>query len=138
MDDVPRAPDRRPGSAGAIYQEEDDYGTNVLEFFEDYQDATPGRPLYENALTIYPTGPVRVGRQARQAPTVSWIVPTSGQSEHPAYLPASGANYLASKLNAVAENRGSVEQDRVHRQLRRERRLFDHVVPPLPPAGHAG
>ncbi|MBV8221025.1 MAG: hypothetical protein JO325_21385, partial [Solirubrobacterales bacterium] len=87
------------GISWRIYQEEDDYGTNVLEFFENYQAAKPGSTLYENALTIYPPDRFEWDAKHGKLPTVSWIVPTSGQSEHPAYLPASGANYLASKLN---------------------------------------
>jgi phospholipase C len=66
---------------------------------------------------------------------VSWIVPTSGQSEHPAYLPASGANYLASKLNAVAENRDLWSKTVFIVNYDENDGLFDHIVPPLPPAG---
>ena len=109
------------GISWRVYQEEDDYGTNQLEWFEAYQDAKPGSPLYEGGLTIYPPDRFEWDAKNGRLPTVSWIIPTSGQSEHPAYLPASGANYLASKLNAVAENR-DLWIDRVHRQLRRERR----------------
>jgi phospholipase C len=123
------------GISWRIYQEEDDYGTNVLEFFEAYQAANPGSELYENALTIH--SPDRFEWDARNGrlPTVSWIVPTSGQSEHPAYIPASGANYLASKLNAVAENRDLWSKTVFIVNYDENDGLFDHLVPPLPPAG---
>src|ERR1700729_100066 len=42
------------GISWRVYQEEDDYGTNVLEFFEAFQSAKPGSALYEGGLTIYP------------------------------------------------------------------------------------
>ena len=126
------------GISWRIYQEEDDYGTNVLEFFDKYQAASRGSTLYENALTIYPPDRFEWDAKHDQLPTVSWIVPTSGQSEHPAYLPASGANYLASKLNAVAENRDLWNSTVFIVNYDENDGLFDHVVPPLPPAGTPG
>jgi len=128
----------KAGISWRIYQEEDDYGTNVLEFFKAYQEANPGSPLYEGALTIYPPDRFEWDAKHDKLPTVSWIVPTSGQSEHPAYLPASGANYLASKLNAVAENRNLWNSTVFIVNYDENDGLFDHVVPPLPPAGTPG
>jgi phospholipase C len=123
------------GITWRVYQEEDDYGTNMLEFFAAYQNAGPGDPLYEGGLTIYPPDRFEWEAKHDKLPTVSWIVPTSGQSEHPAYLPASGANYLASKLNAVAENRDLWSKTVFIVNYDENDGLFDHVVPPLPPAG---
>jgi phospholipase C len=125
------------GISWRVYQEEDDYGTNPLEFFAAYQNATPGSPLYEGGLTIYPPDRFEWDAKHDKLPTVSWIVPTSGQSEHPAYLPASGANYLASKLDAVAENRDLWSKTVFIIDYDENDGLFDHVVPPLPPAGTA-
>jgi phospholipase C len=127
----------KAGISWRIYQEEDDYGTNMLEFFAAYQNASPGSPLYEGGLTIYPPDRFEWDAKHDKLPTVSWIVPTSGQSEHPAYLPASGANFLASKLNAVAENRDLWARTVFIVNYDENDGLFDHVVPPLPPAGTA-
>jgi phospholipase C len=123
------------GISWRLYQEEDDYGTNMLEFFAAYQNARPGDPLYEGGLTIHPPDRFEWDAKHGKLPTVSWIVPTSGQSEHPAYLPASGANYLASKLNAVAENRDLWSKTVFIVNYDENDGLFDHVVPPMPPAG---
>jgi phospholipase C len=128
----------KAGISWRVYQEEDDYGTNPLEWFANYQDATPGSPLYENALTIYPPDRFEWDAKHDRLPTVSWILPTSGQSEHPAYLPASGANFLASKLNAVAENRELWSKTVFIVNYDENDGLFDHVAPPLPPAGTPG
>ena len=98
----------------------------------------PASPLYENALTIYTPDRFEWDAKHDKLPTVSWIVPTSGQSEHPAYLPASGANFLASKLNAVAENRDLWSKTVFIVNYDENDGLFDHVVSPLPPAGTAG
>ena len=125
----------KAGVSWRVYQEEDDYGTNVLEFFQQYQDATPGSGLYEKALTISQPGQFEYDARHGRLPAVSWIIPTSGQSEHPAYIPASGADFLASKLEAVASNRDLWEQDALHPQLRRERRLLRPRPAPVPPPG---
>ena len=125
----------KAGISWRVYQEEDDYGTNPLEWFANYQDATPGSPLYENALTIYPPDRFEWDAKHDRLPTVSWILPTSGQSEHPAYLPASGANFLASKLNAVAENRDLWSKTVFILNYDENDGLFDHVVPPTAPPG---
>ena len=37
-------------------------------------------------------------------PAVSWIIPTGPQSEHPDYMPAAGAAFVASKIDAIAAN----------------------------------
>jgi phospholipase C len=123
------------GISWRVYQEEDDYGTNPLKWFQNYQNASPGSPLYENALTVYPAGRFEFDAANGLLPTVSWILPTSGQSEHPAYLPAAGANFLASKLNAVASNRDLWSKTVFIVNYDENDGLFDHVVPPLPPSG---
>jgi phospholipase C len=126
------------GISWRVYQEEDDYGTNPLEWFAAYQNASPGSTLYEGALTIYPPDRFEWDAKHDKLPTVSWILPTSGQSEHPAYIPASGANFLASKLNAVAENRDLWAKTVFIVNYDENDGLFDHVIPPLPPAGTPG
>jgi phospholipase C len=128
----------KAGISWRVYQEEDDYGTNPLEWFANYQDALPGSDLYENGLTIYPPDRFEWDARHDKLPTVSWILPTSGQSEHPAYLPASGADFLASKLNAVAENRDVWAKTVFIVNYDENDGLFDHVTPPLPPAGTPG
>jgi phospholipase C len=58
------------GISWRIYQEEDDYGTNVLEFFEAYQAAKPGSALYEGGLTIYPPDRFEWDAKHDKLPTV--------------------------------------------------------------------
>ena len=123
------------GISWRVYSEEDDYGTNQLEWFDAFQSAKPGSELYENGLTIYPAGRFEWDAKHDRLPTVSWIVPTSGQSEHPSYLPASGADYLASKLDAVASNLDVWAKTVFIVNYDENDGLFDHLVPPLPPAG---
>ena len=123
------------GISWQVYQEEDDYGTNVLEYFQNFQNAEPGSGLYERGLTISQPGKFEADCAAGNLPTVTWIVPTSGKSEHPAYLPATGADWLASKIEAVAANPDLWEQTLFILNYDENDGLFDHVPPPLPPAG---
>ncbi|HEX5192262.1 MAG TPA: alkaline phosphatase family protein [Solirubrobacteraceae bacterium] len=125
------------GISWQIYQEEDDYGCNVVEFFQSYQAATPGSGLYERGLTISQPGKFEYDALHDNLPTVTWIIPTSGKSEHPEYLPAGGSDWLSSKLEAVASNPDVWAKTLVIIDYDENDGLFDHVVPPLPPAGTA-
>jgi phospholipase C len=123
------------GVSWKVYQEEDNYGMNVLEYFDQYQNASPTSPLFQNGMRIYEAGQFEWDAVHDQLPTVSWIIPTSFQSEHPAFLPAAGADYISSKVEAVASN-PSVWAKTVFVLIYDENDgLFDHVVPPTAPAG---
>ena len=69
---------------------------------------------------------------------MSWLVAPTAQSEHPDYFPAAGAEYIASKLDAIASN-----EDLWHKTLfiltyDENDGLFDHVPPPVAPRGTPG
>ncbi|HEX4110350.1 MAG TPA: alkaline phosphatase family protein [Solirubrobacteraceae bacterium] len=125
------------GVSWRVYQQEDDYGTNVLEWFAAYQNAEPGSTLYEGALTITAHDQFEIDCATGKLPTVSWIIPTSGQSEHPAYIPAAGADFVASKLEAVAANEELWSKTLFIVNYDENDGLFDHVPPPTPPTGTA-
>ncbi|KNB50516.1 phospholipase C [Streptomyces caatingaensis] len=123
------------GVSWHVYQEEDDYGCNPLEFFQAFQDAGPGDPLYEHGLTITSGEGFADDARAGRLPTVSWIVPASPQCEHPDYLPAAGADFLARQLDAVAANPAVWDKTVFIINYDENDGLFDHVVPPMPPPG---
>jgi phospholipase C len=121
-----------------IYQEIDNYGMNVVEYFDQYQNAAVSSPLYQNGMRIYQAGQFEYDAMNDQLPTVSWIVPTSYQSEHPDYMPAAGADFVASKLNAIASNPDVFAKTVFVLIYDENDGFFDHVTPPTPPAGTAG
>ena len=126
------------GISWKVYQEVDNYGLNVLEYFDQYQAAPTSSPLYRNAMRFYQAGQFEHDAMNDKLPTVSWILPTSYQSEHPAFMPAAGADYIASKINAIAAN-PSVWEKTVFVLIYDENDgLFDHVTPPTAPAGTPG
>jgi phospholipase C len=126
------------GVSWKVYQEQDNYGMNVLEYFDQYQNASPASPLFKNGMKIYQPGQFEYDALNDRLPAVSWIIPTSFQSEHPAFLPAAGADYIASKIDAIAANQ-SVWDKTVFVLIYDENDgLFDHVLPPTAPPGTPG
>jgi phospholipase C len=123
------------GVSWHVYQQEDDYGCNPLEFFQAYQDSGPGDALYEHGLTIGPADRFAQDALNGRLPTVSWIIPTAGQCEHPDYLPAAGADFIARQLDAVAANPELWRKTVFILNYDENDGLFDHVVPPTPPPG---
>jgi phospholipase C len=89
-------------------------------------------------MRFYQSGQFEYDAINDQLPTVSWIIPTSYQSEHPDYMPAAGADYVASKVNAIAAN-PDVWAKTVFILIYDENDgFFDHVNPPTAPKGTAG
>jgi phospholipase C len=125
------------GVSWKIYQEVDNYGMNVMEYFDQYQNAPVSSPLYQNAMRFYQAGQFEYDASHDQLPTVSWIIPTSYQSEHPDYMPAAGADFVASKLNAIASNPDVFAKTVFVLIYDENDGYFDHVTPPTPPAGTA-
>ncbi|MBP0456685.1 alkaline phosphatase family protein [Streptomyces montanisoli] len=125
------------GVSWKVYQEDDDYGCNMLENFANFRNAKPGDPLYEKGVRPGPADAFERDARANRLPAVSWIIPTSTQSEHPDYLPAAGADFVASKIEAVASNPEVWRKTAFILDYDENDGLFDHVVPPTPRAGTA-
>ena len=121
-----------------VYQEVDNYGFNVLEYFDQYQNASASSPLYQNAMRFYQPGQFEYDAINDRLPAVSYILPTSYQSEHPDFMPAAGADYVASKVNAIAANPDVWAKTVFILVYDENDGYFDHVLPPTAPAGTAG
>ena len=68
-------------------------------------------------------------------PDVSWIYPPGDTSEHPPYIPARGAQMIASKLEALAANEDLWNTTVFVLNYDENDGFFDHVVPPTPDPG---
>jgi phospholipase C len=66
-------------------------------------------------------------------PAVSWIIPTGPHSEHPDYMPAAGAAFVASTLDAIASNPEVWANTVFIVSYDENDGIFDHVAPPVPP-----
>src|SRR3546814_6707603 len=71
-------------------------------------------------------------------PAVSLFCPTNEGSEHPKYSPAAGAEFIASKLDAIAANPDVWAKTAFILCYDENDGLFDHVPPPVPPTGTPG
>lgn len=125
----------KAGISWKVYQQEDNYGCNLLETFKVFRDARKGSALYTKAMLRSPEGQFEYDAVNDKLPAVSWVIPTSYQSEHPDYMPADGAAFVASKIDAIAANPDVWAKTVFILNYDENDGIFDHVVPPVPPSG---
>jgi phospholipase C len=123
------------GVSWQVYQEEDNYQCNMLENMKVFQDAPKNSPLYNKAMVHGPEGQFEYDAINDKLPAVSWIIPTSTQSEHPDFMPADGAAFVAAKLDAIAGNPDVWAKTAFILNYDENDGIFDHVPPPVPPDG---
>ncbi|GAA2937488.1 alkaline phosphatase family protein [Streptomyces thioluteus] len=126
---------QKAGVSWRVYQEEDNYGCNMLEWFRTFREAKPGNPLYERGMRRLPEGTFEDDARNDRLPAVSWIIPTGPASEHPDSLPAAGADFVARKIEAIADNPRVWAKTVFILNYDENDGLFDHVPPPVPPKG---
>jgi phospholipase C len=130
-------------------------GFNVFSWFANFQSKTAlPAALYNSVMsggTLFGDGTVGgVGNPATPTaaadpdlgfeedcangvlPDVSWLFMPSEADEHPPNLPAAGAQYLASKLEALASNEELWNSTVFVLNYDENDGFFDHVPPPVP------
>ncbi|HEX5482746.1 MAG TPA: alkaline phosphatase family protein [Terriglobia bacterium] len=123
------------GVSWKVYQEKDNYGCNMLENFKVFREAPKDSPLSVKGTFHGPRGQFEHDAINDKLPAVSWIIPTSYQSEHPDYMPAEGAAFVASKIDAIAANPEVWAKTVFILDYDENDGIFDHVAPPAPPPG---
>lgn len=126
---------QQAGVSWKVYEQQDSYGCNMLANFRRFQQAKAGSPLYSRGVQVSPEGQFEYDAMHDKLPAVSWIIPTSFQSEHPDYMPADGAAFVASKIDAIAANPDVWAKTVFILNYDENDGLFDHVPPPVPPQG---
>ncbi|MDB6121737.1 MAG: plcN [Pedosphaera sp.] len=133
----------KAGISWKVYNQPSSHDTehkpfNLLPHFTAYQKALPGSPLYKKALS--PDAPDQFEQDARndKLPAVSWLMPTSTESEHPDHMPAAGAAFVARKIEALAANPEVWAKTVFILNYDENDGLFDHVAPPVPPKDTPG
>jgi phospholipase C len=129
---------QRAGVSWQVYQEEDNYDDNALAWFTKFADAPVSSPLWQRGMQKRPAGWFEADARAGRLPQVSWLVAPTAQSEHPDYFPAAGAEYVASKLDAIASNEDLWHKTVFILTYDENDGLFDHVPPPVAPRGTRG
>jgi phospholipase C len=118
-----------------IYQQEDNFDDNALAWFAQYQAAKPGSPLYENGMKRRPANAFANDVASGKLPQVSWIIAPTAQSEHPGYSPGLGADFCNSVFEALFAHPKVWAKTVLIFTYDEPGGYFDHVRPPLPPAG---
>jgi phospholipase C len=125
----------KAGISWKVYQQDDNYDCNVLETFRIFRDARKGSALYDKGMMRGAEGQFEYDAVNGRLPAVSWIIPTADQSEHPDYMPADGAAFVASKIDAIAANPEVWAKTVFILNYDENDGIFDHVAPPVPTAG---
>jgi phospholipase C len=110
-------------------------GASAISKFTEFAQAQPGDPIYDNGVATQPLGQFEYDCMNDSLPTVSWILPPAGFDEHPAGLPAAGAQFVAGKIDAIAANPEVWAKTVFILSYDENDGLFDHVLPPTPPPG---
>jgi phospholipase C len=123
------------GISWKLYQQADNYECNMLEYFRTFQNALPGSPLHTKGMLHGPEDQFEQDAMHDKLPAVSWIIPTGPTSEHPDFMPAAGAAFVASKIDAIARNPEVWAKTVFILDYDENDGIFDHVAPPVPPPG---
>ncbi|WP_329454985.1 alkaline phosphatase family protein [Streptomyces sp. NBC_01497] len=115
----------------------DGTGTDQIHHMAQYMALSPDSQLYQQTVATSPLGQFQYDAMNDKLPTVSWMFPPGGLDEHPANLPAAGAQFVASIVDAIAANPDVWAKTVFILSYDENDGLFDHVVPPTPPAGTA-
>jgi phospholipase C len=105
--------------------------TNPAVAFQVYNDAKPGEPLHDKAMSKWTIDDFRADVMAGRLPQVSWIASSQSDSEHPAgSSPIEGADFTARVLDA---NPDVWSKTVLFLTFDENDGFFDHVPPPSPP-----
>jgi phospholipase C len=127
----------RAGISWRVHHEADDFGCNVLKYFEKFRMSVPGQPLHDKAMVNQEFDGLLDDLRRGNIPQVLFVVPPAAASEHPSYLPAEGEHYTARLLQALWSNPKLWAKTAVVLNWDENDGLFDHVAPPQPAPGTA-
>ena len=125
----------KAGISWKVYQQKDNAGCNMLENFKVFRDATPDSSLYQRGMVRGAEDQFEQDAMNDRLPAVSWIIPTGRECEHPDFMPAEGAAFVARKIDAIAANPEVWAKTVFILNYDENDGIFDHVAPPTPPPG---
>ncbi|MGF6568708.1 phospholipase C [Paraburkholderia sp. GAS333] len=120
------------------------YGDNSLLYFNQYRNAQPGTPLYDNARTGTNAANgdgyfdiLKRDVQNNALPQVSWIVAPEAYSEHPNWPTNYGAWYIDQVLQILTSNPDVWSKTVLLINYDENDGFFDHMPPPFAPSSSA-
>ncbi|MDA8280382.1 MAG: twin-arginine translocation signal domain-containing protein [Actinomycetota bacterium] len=120
-----------PGSSTALLLSD-----NMMLYFDQYKD--PSTALHRKAFGSSFPSDFTTDVAAGTLPAVSWVIPPIGYDEHPPAPPALGAWYIHQVLDILTSNPEVWAKTVLFITWDENDGFFDHVPPPVPPAGTAG
>jgi phospholipase C len=129
-----------------VYQNSrDNFGNNGLAYFSAFDHASERSPLYRRGMrdVARSTGStagdilaaIRNDVLADKLPEVSWIVTDEATSEHPVGPPVNGESFVYQLLHALNARPETLDSTLLIVTYDENGGFFDHVPPPVPPAG---
>jgi phospholipase C len=129
------------GISWRIYQDPNDNWTGAMHgclAFDSFRKATAqsNSPLYENGMKHWSIEDLRSDVINGTLPAVSWILPTTLESEHPAAgsSPHRGADFTARIIDALTASRDSWSKTVLFVTFDENDGFFDHVPAPAVPS----
>jgi phospholipase C len=127
------APGGSPAYDGFVGME---VGDPILPYFRQYQTKTS--PLFQKAfLPIFPHDFI-ADVASGSLPAVSWIISENGYDEHPPSPASLGEFFTSLALRALVANPEVWAKTVLFVMYDENDGFFDHVAPPVPPAGTPG
>jgi phospholipase C len=110
---------------------------NMFPHFKQFMNSPADSPLRIKAMSRDTETQFAEDAANDRLPTVSWIMPPKHACEHPNWMPASGAAFIAGIIDAIAANPKVWAKTAFILNYDENDGIFDHVVPPTAPPGTA-
>ena len=110
--------------------------SGMLPAFKNFQDTST--ELYQRGVAPSFPNDLQTDVRNNTLPSVSWIVPNLLTCEHPALPPAFGAQGILQVLDVLTSNPAVWEKTALIVSYDENGGFFDHVPPPVAPAGTTG
>jgi len=131
------------GITWRVYQDtSNNFDDNALAWFKQYQTADQSSPLYQNGMSSFTIDGTSNDSfiqdvQNDALPQVSWIIAPAAASEHPdaAYSLAVGEDLARKYITTLAANPDVFRKTAFLYTYDENGGFFDHVPPPIAPAG---
>jgi phospholipase C len=123
----------KAGVSWKIYQQKDNFGCNALEYFKQFKTMDKQSSLYTRGMLHGPPDQFENDAINDRLPAISWVIPSGPECEHPDSMPAAGAAFVASKIDAIAANPDVWAKTVFILNYDENDGIFDHVLPPTPP-----
>jgi phospholipase C len=110
--------------------------SGMLGAFKNFQNRNSD--LYKRGIQPTFPGNFALDVKNNKLPAVSWVIPSLLSCEHPALPPAFGAQGIVQVLDILTSNPQVWEKTALIVSYDENGGFFDHVPPPVPPAGTPG